>query len=122
MIDLQAAVGASVTVQPEDGEDDLQDDDLDSGDEEAEAQPRVELPQLTTTPRVFITHGSNKEIVEQLKELLKFGKFEPVVAQEGETVAKPVPDKVFDAMRTCSAAVIHVATEEKLLAQTAMSA
>jgi hypothetical protein len=61
--------------------------------------------------RVFITHGSNRKILGQVKELVAFGKFEPVVAQERETAAKPVPDKVMDEMRTCQAAVIHVGLE-----------
>jgi hypothetical protein len=61
--------------------------------------------------RVFITHGKNKKILEQVKELVAFGKFEAVVAQERETAAKPVPDKVMDEMRACQAAVIHVGSE-----------
>jgi len=72
-------------------------------------------PVLTTPQKVFITHGKDREIVNQLQELLKFGQFEPVVAQEHETVSKPVPDKVLEDMRECSAAVIHVATEQRLL-------
>lgn len=65
--------------------------------------------------RVFITHGKNKKILEQVKELVAFGKFEPVVAQERETAAKPVPEKVMDDMRACHAAVIHVGSEGFLL-------
>lgn len=65
--------------------------------------------------RVFITHGRNKKILEQVKELVAFGKFEPVVAQERETAAKSVPDKVMDEMRNCQAAVIHVGSEGVLL-------
>lgn len=65
--------------------------------------------------RVFITHGKNKKILEQVKELVIFGKFEPVIAQERETAAKPVPDKVLDDMRACRAAVIHVDVERELL-------
>jgi len=65
--------------------------------------------------RVFITHGKNQEIVSQLKELLTFGKLEPIVAMEHETVSKPIPDKVMDDMRSCAAAIIHVGTEMKLL-------
>jgi hypothetical protein len=41
--------------------------------------------------RVFITHGKNREVVEQLKQILRFGKFEPVVAEDHETLVKPVP-------------------------------
>jgi hypothetical protein len=83
--------------------------------EESQPGPASLTPTTKTTPKVFITHGKNQEIVQQIEELLKFGKFEPVVAQQHETVSKPVPDKVIEEMRTCSAAVIHVATEERLL-------
>lgn len=73
-------------------------------------------PKLTPkTTRVFITHGKNKDIVQQIKELLVFGKFEPVVAIEHETLSKPVPDKVLDDMRSCFAGVIHVDAEDDLL-------
>lgn len=61
--------------------------------------------------RVFITHGKQMDIVEQLKELLKFGGFEPVVSVQNETLAKSLPDKVMDDMRSCSAAVVHVGPE-----------
>ena len=67
--------------------------------------------------RVFITHGSDREVVGQLKELLTFGGFTPVVAIEHETVSKPVPDKVMDEMRTCGAAIIHVGSEQVVLDQ-----
>lgn len=68
--------------------------------------------------RVFITHGKNRKILDQVKELVVFGKFEAVVAQERETAAKPVPDKVMDEMRSCHAAVIHVGAEGVLLDET----
>lgn len=61
--------------------------------------------------RVFITHGRNKTILQQVKEIVAYGKFEPVVAQEHETAARPVPEKVMDDMRSCQAAVIHVSSE-----------
>lgn len=64
--------------------------------------------------RVFITHGKNHKVLEQVKELVTYGKFEPVVAMEHETAAKPVPKKVMDDMRTCRAAVIHVGAESVL--------
>jgi hypothetical protein len=70
---------------------------------------------LTSNRRVFITHGRNQQIVAQLKELLSFGNFEPVVAIESETSAKPVPDKVLDEMRSCGAAIVHVGAEQRLL-------
>jgi predicted nucleotide-binding protein len=65
--------------------------------------------------RVFITHGKQKAIVAQIKELLAFGNFEPVVSVERESTAVPVPEKVFEDMRACGAGVIHVGAEGKYL-------
>ena len=67
------------------------------------------------TNRVFITHGKQKAIVAQIKELLAFGHFEPVVSVERESTAIPVPEKVFEDMRSCAAGVIHVGSEGKYL-------
>jgi len=67
-----------------------------------------------TSLKVFISHGHNVEIVKQLKELLTFGKFVPVVAEEQETPSKPVPEKVLDEMRNCFAGIIHVEGEQKI--------
>lgn len=66
-------------------------------------------------PKVFISHGKNKKIVEQLKEILTFGQFEVVISVEKESTAIPVPEKVFADMRDCNAAVIHVEGELELL-------
>jgi predicted nucleotide-binding protein len=64
--------------------------------------------------KVFISQGSNKKILEQLKEIVRYGKFDPVVSVEKETVSKPVPEKVMDDMRSAQASVIHVAVEKML--------
>ncbi len=83
---------------------------------EAAGAPTLVLSSsVKTKNRVFITHGKNHDIVTQLKELLTFGGFTPIVAIENETVSKPVPDKVMDDMRTCEAAVIHVGAEVKMM-------
>lgn len=79
------------------------------------------VPQLLPAPptfdpksnRVFISHGKQKAIVTQIKELLEFGSFEPVVSVERESTAIPVPEKVFEDMRSCRAGVIHVGAEGK---------
>ena len=42
---------------------------------------------------------------------MAYGSFEPVIAIERESAAKPVPEKVMDDMRECAAAVIHVSAE-----------
>jgi predicted nucleotide-binding protein len=67
-----------------------------------------------TNRRVFLTHGKNKSLLGTLKELLAFGEFEAVVSVEHETVSQPVPDKVMEDMRRCSAAIIHVDPETKI--------
>ena len=67
--------------------------------------------------RVFVTHGKNRGLVPQLKELLEFGQFEPVLSVERESVSKPVPDKVMDDMRACGAAIIHVDADRELMTQ-----
>jgi len=91
--------------------------------EEEQEEPRERLPEGSAKGeraprrggRVFITHGKNKEIVGQIKDLLTFGGFTPVVAIEQETVSKPVSDKVMEDMRSCGAAIIHVGTDIRLL-------
>jgi hypothetical protein len=67
--------------------------------------------------RVFITHGKNRGIAQQLKELLTYGTFEPIMSVEQDSTAKPVPDKVLDEMRKCGAAIIHVGTERLVVDQ-----
>lgn len=69
----------------------------------------------TINNKVFISHGKNKEVVNQLKQLLEFGAFEPVISVERETTAIPVPDKVFNDMRMCTAGIIHIEGEKELL-------
>lgn len=61
--------------------------------------------------RVFITHGKQRAIVGQIKELLLFGNFEPIVSIERESTAIAVPEKVFEDMRSCGAGVLHVGAE-----------
>jgi len=62
--------------------------------------------------RVFIAHGKNMAIVEQVKTMLELAGIESEVAEEEETPAIPVSDKVFNAMRRCRAAIIVVTPEE----------
>jgi predicted nucleotide-binding protein len=84
-----------------------------NGTSSAAVTPAV-APAVSIAPqvsRVFITHGKNTKILDQVKRVLTLGKFEAIVAQERETPAKPVPEKVMDDMRACQAAVIHVGSE-----------
>ena len=67
--------------------------------------------------RVFITHGKKRELINQLKEIVSFGKFEPIVSVESESTSVPVPEKVMEEMRSCFAGVIHVAGEENIVGE-----
>lgn len=65
---------------------------------------------------IFISHGKNNtKIIKQLKEIIDYGEMTPIISVERETTAIPVPDKVFDDMRTCSAGIIHIDLEEVAL-------
>jgi predicted nucleotide-binding protein len=91
----------------------------DSGETAAASENQVLPPAAPSfdakSNRVFISHGKQKAIVTQIKELLAFGSFDPVVSVERESTAIPVPEKVFEDMRSCGAGVIHVGAEGKYL-------
>lgn len=63
--------------------------------------------------RVFITHGKNVEIVEQVKDILSLYDIEFEIAVEEETAAIPVPQKVMEAMRRCRAGIMVVTADEQ---------
>ena len=69
----------------------------------------------TRLGRVYISHGKNREFVEPIRQLLKFGGLEAVVSVEQSTVSQPVTQKVMNDMRSCGAAIIHVDNEQKLM-------
>ncbi len=110
------------------GEDDGQ-SSIDATRSVPEAETRRTVEPITNMPppqsvgkdprdrRVFVTHGKNREFIPQLKELLEFGQFQPVVSVERESVAKPIPDKVMDDMRSCGAAIIHVDADREVITQ-----
>ena len=63
--------------------------------------------------RVFISHGANGGIVDQVKTMLEISDLAYDVVVEQESTAIPVPEKVFDAMRRCDAAVICVTADSE---------
>lgn len=70
-------------------------------------------PPATAKPlRIFIAHGRNMTLVEQVETMLALGGFESEVAEDEETTAIPVPEKVFSAMRRCEAGIIIVSADE----------
>jgi predicted nucleotide-binding protein len=77
-----------------------------SGHKQTEAQP--EASELT----VFISHGSNTDIAEQVQTLVELADIRTEIAVKEETTAIPVPEKVFSAMRRCKAGIIVVSVDE----------
>lgn len=69
----------------------------------------------TINRRVFITHGKDKSFLDPIRKLLGFGEMIAVISVEKQSVSKPVPDKVMDDMRSCSAAIIHVDAEDTFI-------
>ena len=103
-------------------EDDVDEEGAISYEKPADSPASTEPPNVIQTKdallknrRVYISHGSNKKIVEQLKELLTYGDFEPVVSVEKETTARPVPEKLLSEMRSCGAGIIHVGPEQTII-------
>lgn len=102
----------SSTMEPAEIEDD--DDGVDVFASVAPPSPVPAPPvpaEAVVNNRVFVTHGKNHAVLDQIKEVVELGGFEPVISTRTETTAKPIPDKVMDDMRSCSAAVIHVGAE-----------
>lgn len=66
----------------------------------------------TAKVRCFISHGSNMDLVEQVQTMLGIADIDSEVAVKEETSAIPVPEKVFSAMRRCSAGIIVVSVDE----------
>lgn len=69
--------------------------------------------QIENKPKVFIGHSKNKKILTQIKEILDFGQFNLVVAEDVETLAVPIPEKIFKLMRECNCAIINISADKK---------
>jgi hypothetical protein len=111
-VDLDGSVALPKTILPAE-EEEARTNRGDRDEDKLESLPPS--AQKREAGRVFITHGKNKEIAGQIRELLTFGGFTPIISIENETISKPVPDKVMDDMRSCSAAIIHVGTDQRLI-------
>lgn len=93
------------------------DEGLDVAQEYPPEQPS-RIPEEEQTPkreqvRVFISHGKNLELVEQVETMLGIAEIPYELAISEETSAIPVPEKVFNSMRKCNAAVIVVSVDEE---------
>lgn len=76
------------------------------------AKPADQTLDAIEPMRVFISHGSNHDVVEQIEVMLGLADFEPEIAEAEETTAIPVSKKVLGAMRRCQAGIIAVTVDE----------
>ncbi len=63
---------------------------------------------------VFIAGSKGGKIVDQLTEILTFGRFDPIVSEGYDGASASTPGKLVRDMRSCSTAVIHVAADQIL--------
>ncbi len=94
---------------------------LDAADavQEAAEQPVVptQEPRVTKPFKVFITHGKNRKIVDQVKDVLDLYDIDHEIAVEEESPAIPVSQKVVSAMRRCKAGVMIVSADDDAAAE-----
>ncbi len=91
-------------------------ENADQNSDGSQEPPAKNLPAVDDQPLtrlgVFISHGKNKKIVEQVQTILNIAEMDAVIAEKEESTAIPVPEKVFNAMRRCQAGVIVVSVDE----------
>lgn len=64
-----------------------------------------------SAPIVFLPHGENNGILDVLRTTMDVAGFGYEVAEDEETTALPVPTKIMESMRRCSAAIINVSAD-----------
>jgi len=105
---------SSVGKEADEGEPDSNGHNEDKYEEQmnGESEKENEEKPLKRTRKVFIAHGKNEKILEQIKTTLKFGGFEPVIAKLRESTAIPVSEKVMNALHECEAGIINISADE----------
>jgi len=86
--------------------------------EQEEPDETVEIDTVETVkeiskPRVFISHSKNMKILDQVKQILDFGDFDFVIAEEHETTSIPISDKVFGDMKSCNCGLINISADDQ---------
>lgn len=117
--ELETFIASGPSALPSPVEDETVASFVDKNAELAQTGPPIEKAvgaDVAPTPalplRIFITHGKNMTLVEQVQTMLGLGGFDSEVAEDEETAAIPVPEKVFSAMRRCQAGIIIVSADE----------
>lgn len=80
----------------------------------AEVTPPLAPEAVKARPfKVFITHGKNTKILDQVKDVLDLYDIKYEIAVEEESPAIPVPQKVLAAMRRCEAGIMVVSADDE---------
>ncbi len=107
--------GALITEEEEKEEEEKEEEEKEEEEKEEEEKEELETEERvepTIKPRIFISHSKNMEIVDQIKTMLNYADLDYEIAEEEETSAIPVPEKIFSAMRRCTAAIMCVTADE----------
>ena len=123
---LELFIGAGIPKAEEEAEESIdaeseieESTEANTATEEHSSVPAAHVPHPVdssnddTKVRVFISHGKNMELVEQVETMLGVAEIPYELAVSEETSAIPVPEKVFNSMRKCNAAVIIVSVDEE---------
>jgi predicted nucleotide-binding protein len=118
---VKSFVEAGPSTPPWESEEDSEDGKVEDGESEVtpdegsqaeEPAKHEEAAPPSEALRVFISHGSNHEVVEQIETMLGLADITAEIAVAEETPAIPVPEKVLNAMRRCQAGIIAVTVDE----------
>jgi predicted nucleotide-binding protein len=74
----------------------------------AEAAPERPKPM-----QVFVAHGKNRKPLEQLRKILNEWQVPFVVAVDEANAGRPIPEKVADLMKSCSAGIFIFSADEE---------
>lgn len=86
-------------------------------EEQLGVEPPVTAPGAAYPIKVFIAHSKNEAILADIKRTVDLAGFEWYVAEEEETPALPIPEKVADGMRQCNSAIINVSADQPIVGE-----
>lgn len=87
--------------------------DVDTGTDSEVSYLPPAAPAGVDPLRVFISHGKNMGLVEQVTTVLGLANVPFEIAVEEESTAIPVPEKVLGSMRRCSAGIVIVSVDNE---------
>jgi predicted nucleotide-binding protein len=71
------------------------------------------VPERPKPMQVFVAHGKNRKPLEQLRKILNEWQVPFVVAVDAPNEGRPIPEKVADLMKSCSAGIFIFSADEE---------